>query len=99
MTLWTLSPPGSSVHGISQARILEVCHFLLQGDLTAQGLNLLSPALRADSLLLSHLGSNFYHQIKLKIISINEVEDFVFALTFPIAMCTSLINLIIVVVL
>ena len=24
-----LSPPGSSVHGISQARILE-CHFLLQ---------------------------------------------------------------------
>ena len=27
----TCSLPGSSVHGISQARILEWCHFLLQG--------------------------------------------------------------------
>ena len=32
------SPPGSSDHGISQARILE-CHFLLQGIFPTQGLN------------------------------------------------------------
>ena len=33
-------PPGSSVHGILQARILEVgCHLLLQGIFLIQGLN------------------------------------------------------------
>ena len=35
------SPPGSSVHGISQARVLEwVAHALLQGIFLNQGLNL-----------------------------------------------------------
>ena len=34
------SPPGSSVHGISQSRILEwVVIFLLQGIFPTQGLN------------------------------------------------------------
>ena len=34
------SPPGSSVHGISQARILEwITFFLLQGIFLTQGLN------------------------------------------------------------
>ena len=33
------SPPGSSVHGILQARILG-CHFLLQGIFPTQGSNL-----------------------------------------------------------
>ena len=33
------SPPDSSVPGISQARILKCCHFLLQGILLAQGSN------------------------------------------------------------
>ena len=33
------SPPGSSVHAISQARIVEYCHFLLQGIFPAQELN------------------------------------------------------------
>ena len=34
------SPPGSSVHGILQARILEwSCHFFLQGIFLTQGLN------------------------------------------------------------
>ena len=32
------SPPGSSIHGIFQARIQE-CHFLLQGIFLTQGLN------------------------------------------------------------
>ena len=34
------SPPGSSVHGISQARTLEwVANFLLQGSFPTQGLS------------------------------------------------------------
>ena len=45
------SPPGSSVHGILQARILEwELHFLLQGIFVTQRLNPDSPALQADSL-------------------------------------------------
>ena len=44
-TLWDpmdCSPPGSSVHGISQARVLEwvTYHALLQGIIPIQGLNL-----------------------------------------------------------
>ena len=47
------SPPGSSVHGISQARVLEwVAIFLLQGIFLAQGLN--------SSLLLDR--QNLYHE-------------------------------------
>ena len=52
------SPPGSSVHGILQARNIGVgCHALLQGVFLTQGWN---PSLlhwQADSLPLSHLGS------------------------------------------
>ena len=46
--------PGSSVHGILQARILEwVCHSLLQGTFPTEGVKLKSPAfpaLQVDSL-------------------------------------------------
>ena len=53
---------GSSVHGISQARILEwVCHFLLQGFFPTQGLN---PGLlhcRQTLYRLSHQGRCSYH--------------------------------------
>ena len=46
-----LSSPGSSIHGILQARILEgVYHFLLPGDLPDPGIKPESPALQADSL-------------------------------------------------
>ena len=47
------TPPGSSVHGILQARILEwVAIPLLQGIFPTQGSNpALLPALQADSLL------------------------------------------------
>ena len=43
------SPPGSSVHGILQARMLE-CHFLLQGNLSDSGIKPKSPALQVNSL-------------------------------------------------
>ena len=51
--------PGSSVHGISQARILEwvALPFHSPGDLPDSGVKPVSPALQADSLLLSYLGS------------------------------------------
>ena len=52
------SPPGSPVHGISQARIPGVdCHFLLLGNFPAQGSNPCLPSWQADFLPLSHLGS------------------------------------------
>ena len=44
------SSPGSSVHGISQARILESVAFPSPGDLPNPGIELRSSALQADSL-------------------------------------------------
>ena len=42
--------PGSSVHGILQARILEQVAFPSPGDLPNPGIEPRSPALQADSL-------------------------------------------------
>ena len=53
------SPPGSSVHGLLQARILEWVAMSLSRDLPDPGIEPVSPvapALQADSLLLSHWG-------------------------------------------
>ena len=47
-TLWNCSPPGSSVHGILQARLLEWVAFPPPGDLPNPGIkpaSLMSPAL------------------------------------------------------
>jgi len=48
------SLPGSSVHGIFQARVLEWLPFPTPGDLPDPGIESVSPALRVDSLPLSH---------------------------------------------
>ena len=45
VTPWTVVPPGSSVHGISQARILEWLPFPSSGDLPKPGIKPASPAL------------------------------------------------------
>ena len=45
------SPPGSSVHGISQARMQEWVAMPFSGDLPNLGIKSGSPALQADSLL------------------------------------------------
>ena len=45
------SPPGSSVHGVLQARILGWVPFPSPGDLPNPGIQLRSPALQADSSL------------------------------------------------
>ena len=53
-TLWDpmdCSPPGSSVHGILQARILEWVAIPFAGDLPDPEVEPGSPALQADSLL------------------------------------------------
>ena len=44
------SPPGSSVHGILQARILDWLPFPSPGNLSNPGIESRSPALQADSL-------------------------------------------------
>ena len=44
------SPPGSSVHGMLQVRILEWVAFPPPGDLPDPGIELRSPALQADAL-------------------------------------------------
>ena len=44
------SPPGSSVHGISQARILEWFAISFSGNLHNPGIEPMSPALQANSL-------------------------------------------------
>ena len=44
------SPPGSSVHGIFQARILEWVVISFPGDLPHPGIEPRSPALQGDSL-------------------------------------------------
>ena len=51
------SPPGSSVLGISQARILAWEVISTPADLPNPGIKLMSPALWVDSLLLSQAGS------------------------------------------
>ena len=51
------SPPGSSVHGILQARILAWIACPPPGYLPDPGIEPTSLALKADSLPLSHLGS------------------------------------------
>ena len=50
VTPWTCSPPGSSVHGILQARILEWVVISFSRDLPNPGIEPRSPALQADSL-------------------------------------------------
>ena len=44
------SPPGSSVHGISQARVLEWVAISFSRDLPNPGIEPRSPELQADSL-------------------------------------------------
>ena len=60
------SPPGSSVHGIFKARILEQVAIAFPGDLSNPGMEFLSTCLlhwQMDSLPLSHLESPGLEQI------------------------------------
>ena len=55
------SPPGSSVHGILQARILEWVAISFPGDLPDPGMEPRSPALQVDSLPSEPLGKPLGH--------------------------------------
>ena len=57
--LMDCSPPGSSVHGIFQARIQEWVPIPSPEGCPNSGIELTSPALQVDSLLLSHQGHPF----------------------------------------
>ena len=59
-TLWTVAPPGSSVHGILQARILEWVAISFSRDLPDPGIELRSPALQPDPLLSEPPGKPFF---------------------------------------
>ena len=56
------SLPGLSVHRISQAKYWSGLPFPPPGDLPHPGIEPASPALQADSLPLSHLGSPHFFQ-------------------------------------
>ena len=57
------SPPGSSVHGISKARILKWGHFLLQGIFPIQRSNHYFLNWQVDSLAWGHLGNPLFIQM------------------------------------
>ena len=59
------NPPGSSVHGIFQERILEWVGISFSGDLPDPGIKPASPALAGEffSLPLSHQGSSNLHNL------------------------------------
>ena len=55
------SPPGSSVHGTSQARILEWVAISFSRGSSQPRIKPVSPALKVDSLPLNHQGSPYTH--------------------------------------
>ena len=57
------SPPGSSVHGVLQARILEWVPISFSGDLPDPGMEAVSPALQADALLSEPPGRSLPHTV------------------------------------
>ena len=61
------SPPGSSVHAILQAGILEWVPFSSPGDLPYPGIEPRSLALQADSLPSKPLGKQIYIYISMDI--------------------------------
>ena len=60
------SPPGSSIHGISQARIMEWVAISFSGDFPNPGIEPAFPALQVDSLLLSYQGSHPFTKVSVK---------------------------------
>ena len=73
------SPPGSFVHRILQARILEWVAMPSPGDLPDPGIEPVSPvapAMQADSLPLSHRGSPcWYRQVMMRLNWITESQS------------------------
>ena len=66
--------PGSSVHGIYQARTLEWVLFPSPGDLPNPGIEPTAPALQVDSWLLSHQRSSQIIHSSILSTSLSELE-------------------------
>ena len=62
-TPWGCSPPGSSIHGILQARILEWVAISFPGDLCNPGIESSSPALQADALTSEPAGKPWIYNV------------------------------------
>ena len=78
------SPPGSSVHGISQARILECAlRFLLQGIFPTQGSKLCLLHWQVDSLLLSHQTASKHPFGGISVLKIPKGRGGVFSVSSP----------------
>ena len=58
-TQWTVAHQTPQSTGFSQEEYWSGLPYLLSGDLPDPGIKIVSPALQADSLLLSHQGSPF----------------------------------------
>ena len=77
-TLWDpvdCSPPGSSIHGIHQARILEWLPFPSPGDLPNPGIEPRSPTLQADALTSELPGKNRKKGSKMAVAKIQGREN------------------------
>ena len=84
------SPPGFSVHGNLQARILEWVSISFSGDLPDPGIKPGSPASQADSLPTELLGkpmTNIDSILKGRDITLSTRVHIVKAMVFPVAMC------------
>ena len=82
------SPPGSSVHGILQVRILEL-PFASPGDLPEAGIEPGSPAMKADSLPFELPGKAYdkpRQYIKSRDITLLTKPQIVNAMVFPVIM-------------
>ena len=70
------SPPGATVHGILQARLLELVAISFSRDLPNPGIEPMSPEwlqlVRKDSLPLSHLGSP-WHDLKKEYVLLTKI--------------------------
>ena len=64
VTPWTVGLPGSSIHGVLQARILEWVARSSFRDLPSPGIKPRSPALQANLYHLSHQGSPNQEEIE-----------------------------------
>ena len=79
-TLLDCSPPGSSVHGIFQERILERLLFSLPGDLPdseIEPISPVSPALQVGLYPLSHLGLNHVLREQLNLLKCTDTHTLI----------------------
>ena len=86
MTPWTVGPPGSSVHGIFQASILDWVAISSPGDLPDPGIEPGSPTLEADALTSEPPGKTLDRILKSRDMTLPTKVRMVKAMVFPVVM-------------